>query len=368
MNLQPYWYWLTNIQGLSNRAIGKIMDYYQTPNMLYEESAANIRLVLTKYCQLKSETVEAVIRREPTDYYNHLIQQLVSKGIKIVTLSDCDYPKKLIHIYDSPYLLYYQGSLPNQQKPMIGIVGARRCSAYGAHMATTLAKSLSKSGFNIISGMARGIDSLAHKGAFEGADADSGVITIGVLGSGVNVCYPKENQQLYEQLIQKGCVLSEYPIDTQPYPGNFPLRNRIISGMADGVVVIEAKKKSGSLITAHYGLDQGKDIYAVPGRVTDPLSEGCNELIRAGAKMVLDAQDILEDYGIGPLQEQQILKVDALNTEEATIYKQVSFDPVSVEHLCNCLNIKVEEIALSIIGLEIKGLIRHLPNNYIVRK
>lgn len=368
MNLQSYWYWLTTIKGFGKISIGKVIDYYQTPDAVFYAKNDELREVLLRFCQVNSSVLKKVLDRKPIDYYEDQIKDLHKQGIKLVTITDQAYPEKLRHIYDSPKILYVRGEMPDFNGVCIGIVGARRCSAYGAHMANQIARKLIEAGVHVISGMARGIDGVAHKGALEAMGDPISATTIGVLGCGHNVIYPKEHKVLYKQVVASGCLISEYPMDAQPIAANFPLRNRIISGLSDGVLVVEAKKSSGSLITAHYGLEQGKDIFALPGRTTDPMSEGTNHLIKAGAKIVLDVADILEEYGIDCNIHLKKEVIPTLEEDEASIYKLVSYDPTSIESLCNTLGIKAEEIALGVLKLELKGLIRHLPNKQIVRK
>lgn len=368
MNLQSYWYWLTTIKGFGKISINKVIDYYQTPDAVYYAPDDELREVLIKFCQVKAPIVKRVLNKKPITYYEREIEAYNKRGISLVTVTDEAYPDKLRHIYDSPKVLYTKGILPDFNQLCIGIVGARKCSAYGAHMANQIARKLIEAGVHVISGMARGIDGVAHKGALEAMNDHSESTTIGILGCGLDIVYPKEHSTLYKKVAAKGCLISEYPVDAAPIAANFPLRNRIISSLSDGILVVEAKKSSGSLITAHYGLEQGKDIFALPGRTTDPMSEGTNHLIKAGAKIVLDVEDILEEYGIDCNIHLKKEVIPNLDKDEASIYKLVSYDPTSIESLCNTLGIKAEEIALCVLKLELKGLIRYLPNKQIVKK
>ena len=204
------------------------------------------------------------------------IKELEKQGIKVVSVNDRDYPAKLLPYDHRPEYLFYKGRLPDRDKPVVAMVGARACSNYGRKMARALARELSENGVQIISGMARGIDTYSQIGALEG-----GTPTFAVLGSGVDVCYPTENIELYNDILKNGGIISEYPPGAGPIAWHFPLRNRIISGLSDKVIVVEAREKSGSLITVEWALEQGKDVMAVPGRVGEKLSDGCNRLIRA---------------------------------------------------------------------------------------
>lgn len=217
------------------------------------------------------------------------IEQLLQKKIRICTLEDTIYPEKLRDIVDSPYLLYYYGALPQIDIPSVSIIGARMCSEYGKEMARKFAGELASKGVQIVSGMASGIDGLSQKAAME-----AGGQSFGILGCGVDICYPTSNRELYEKLKMAGGVISEFPPGEKPLAQNFPRRNRIISGLADIVLVIEAKEKSGTAITVQMALEQGKEIFAIPGRNIDPLSKGCNRLIREGAGIAMEPGDVLD--------------------------------------------------------------------------
>lgn len=219
--------------------------------------------------------------------------RMEDKKIQFVTPLDLEYPQRLLEISNYPMGLFLYGALPSDDKPSVAVVGARGCSSYGEQIAEAFAKALAAEGVQIISGLAAGIDGAAHRGALK-----AGKPTFGVLGCGINQCYPPEHYRLFERMKEQGGVLSEFPMGEPPRPRNFPMRNRLISGLADAVLVVEAREKSGSLITAELGLNQGREIFAVPGRVTDQLSKGCNQLIQQGAHMAILPNDILEYLGL----------------------------------------------------------------------
>ena len=212
--------------------------------------------------------------------------RMTDRGIQLVTALEAEFPKRLKRIADPPYVLYYAGRLLPAEHKAVAVIGARDCTEYGRYMAGQFAAALAQAGVQVISGMARGIDGIAQQAALQ-----AGGYSLGVLGCGVDICYPRENSKLYEALIQQGGICSEYPPGIGPRAILFPPRNRIISGMADAVLVIEAKEKSGTLITVDMALEQGREVYVVPGRVTDRLSDGCNRLIRQGAGVVLDLEE-----------------------------------------------------------------------------
>ena len=240
------------------------------------------------------------------------------------------YPQRLLVYENMPQIIYVKGKLPLENRKTVAIVGARICSHYGAYQAYRFAKELTQQGVQIISGLAKGIDANAHKGAL-----DAGGNTFAVLGCGVDICYPKQNQKLYEQIIKSGGVLSEFDNQTPPFAGNFPRRNRIISGLADLVLVVEAKKKSGSLITANYALEQGKTVFAVPGRVDDVLSEGCNLLIADGAGVANSVESILSELQILPKKKGDFRHKSKiwLASHEEMVYSCLDLQPKNIEEI-----------------------------------
>ncbi len=250
-------------------------------------------------------------------------KRVTKKEVRFIRKKDPDYPKKLLSLYDPPEQLFVLGSLPDPDRPAIGIVGARECTPYGRDMARLFSYRLAKAGVLVISGMARGIDGWSHRGALE-ADGE----TYAVLGCGVEVIYPKSNEKIYREMQKKGGLISEYPSTYQALPQNFPLRNRIISGLSDGILLIEARQRSGSLITVDAALEQGKDVFVIPGRIGDELSVGCNRLIRQGAIPVISPDDILEYYHIKPADQSDNLP--GLSDEEAAILAMISTNPISL--------------------------------------
>ena len=242
--------------------------------------------------RIKSQDV-----RRLWEHRNHMTQsqeeyqRWKDSGIRFVTMSDPEYPQRLKEIYDPPYALYVRGNLPREDRKSAAVIGARACTGYGIQQGRRLARELAAEGVQIISGLAYGVDSEGHWGALE-----SGVpgATYAVLGCGVDVCYPSEHEKLVEKILEQGGgILSEFPMGTQPMPGQFPMRNRIISGLSDCILVIEARKRSGSLITVDQALEQGREVFALPGRIGDKLSEGCLHLIRNGANVLMESGDVI---------------------------------------------------------------------------
>lgn len=284
----------------------------------------------------------------------------------MVAKEDKRYPERLRHIGNPPEQLYVQGELPKAEELSIAIVGARNCTPYGSEMAKYFGRELAAAGVQIISGLARGIDSFAHWGALEAGQA-----TFGVLGCGIDVCYPKDNKKLFEKVRESGGILSEYEPSVPPLPGHFPLRNRIISGLCDGVLVIEAREKSGSLITASWGLEQGKDIFALPGRSSDALSRGCNALIRQGAILVETPEDVLKEYEFtGKFRKKQVKNEKKSNislaTKEKIVYSSLSLEPKHLDDIAENTKLTVSEVMGALLDLELSGRIKEIGSGYYV--
>lgn len=291
-------------------------------------------------------------------------QKLEQKGVWFVTIQERSYPERLRHISSPPYALYVKGQLPREDVKSVAIVGARECSPYGEIMAREFAEKLGEAGIQIISGMARGVDSAAQQGALM-----AGGTSFGVLGCGVDVCYPREKIGLYMDLQEKGGVLSELSLGTTPLPQYFPARNRIISGLADAILVMEAKKKSGSLITAELALEQGKDVYALPGPINSRLSLGCNQLIRQGAGVLLSPDELLDELGFfhrNEKENEQQIKI-LLETKEDLVYSCLGLQPQNLESLFNMTKLSEAELLDILMCLELKGVVKEISKNYYVR-
>ena len=281
--------------------------------------------------------------------------------IQYIRQEESGYPEKLKVYKGMPKGLYFLGRLPDKDRPYVEVVGARRSDSYGNETARTFAKELAAKGVQIISGMAWGIDGMAHEGALE-----AGGDTFAVLGCGVDICYPAGHRRLYERIMEKGGILSEQPPGMPPIAGHFPARNRIISGLSDLVLVVEAKEKSGSLITADFALDQGKDIFAVPGRVTDVRSKGCLNLIRQGAGVADSPQAVLDALGIFSGKNKEPEKI-LLAKEENIVYSWIRLQPVSLEELVRKTQMPVQKVLRILVELELKGCIREIQKNDYIR-
>ena len=292
MENKYYAYWLCSVPGVGNRTIEKLQEMFGTAEQIYHAPEEQWAQVLT------ASQLEQMKQQKAGWNLQEQYEKMTAQGIRFLLQEDEDYPRRLLQIPDAPYGIFVKGHLPMEDKLSVAMIGARDCSEYGRFVAMELGKYLGENDVQVISGMARGIDGISQEAALK-----AGGVSFAVLGSGVDVCYPARNRALYERLQEKGGILSIYPPGTLPKPQNFPPRNRIVSGLADVVVVIEARQQSGTLITVDMALEQGKEVYVVPGRITDRLSDGCNKLLKQGAGVVLSPEEFLVE--IRELWQQQ---------------------------------------------------------------
>lgn len=288
----------------------------------------------------------------------------VPEGIEYISKNHPHFPEKLRQLADCPEGIYVRGRLPDPEKKTVAIVGARMCTPYGRATAAYFARVLAANGVQIISGLALGIDGAAHEGALcAGGD------TFGVLAGGVDVCYPRSNIELYEQMKTRGGILSEEPCGFPPLAKMFPKRNRIISVLSDLVLVVEARKKSGSLITADFAAEQGRDIFAVPGRLEDALSQGCNELIAQGAGIALSPESLLEIMGkeVKKSDNSKAFVENVLAREENIVYSCLSLQPKSLDELCKSSGMTYTETAEAIMLLQLQGLAKEIGRNRYIK-
>ncbi|MBV7274888.1 DNA-protecting protein DprA [Clostridium sp. PL3] len=291
-----------------------------------------------------------------------LYEQIKNKNISSVNFYDNKYPKKLKNYSDSPSVIFYKGNIKKLNENLnIAIVGARNCSTYGRNVANMISKELSEHNINIISGMAKGIDSYAHRVCLE-----SKGYTCAVLGCGVDVIYPKENKKLYNYMLEDGCIISEFLPGTQPFSYNFPMRNRIISGLSDVVIVVEAAERSGSLITASLALEQGKDVVAVPGSIFSEQSKGTNKLIRDGAYPFTNFYDLFQIFNIQYVADNKdnIKKISGLQRK---IYDILTNEPIHVDDIFKRTNIDIKQLYEVLFELQLGNEILSLPGNYYVK-
>lgn len=312
---------------------------------------------------ISSDVINKIIKYRNKSYFDDIMCKLDRLDIRITTIYDKNYPKNLRYIYNPPKVLYYKGDLLESDYLSLSIVGSRKATNYGVWAAMKFANELSKIGITIVSGMAQGIDTYAHKGAL-----DSGGRSIAVLGSGIDIIYPYCNKNLYYELVDKGAVLSEYFIGTKPFHYNFPRRNRIISGLSLGVVVIEAKEKSGTLITVEHAIEQGKEVFAVPGNINSIFSKGTNRLIKEGCKLVTDIEDIIEEIYL--LKQNCNIKprkidINHLSNNEREILDIISECPIHIDNIIYKTGYSAHKVNSIITILELKGYIKKMKGNVI---
>ena len=282
-----YWVWLTTVEGLTNHSRWLLLEHFHSPEEIYYAETEQIRLVAGM-----NSAQAALLEKKSLQRAEEILVDCAAKDIFVVTVQDAAYPARLCEIYNAPLLLYGKGALPLfDDEAAVTVVGTRDRTPYGVQVAEELGYELAKRGAVVVSGLAKGIDAAAHRGALR-----AGGFTAAILGCGVDVVYPAENRRLYEDILATGVILSEYPPGTRPEGWHFPERNRIMSGLSLATVVVEADRDSGALITARAALEQGRDVFAVPGPIHAPQSRGCNELIRDGAGLVTCGWDILQEY------------------------------------------------------------------------
>lgn len=363
MKDRDYLIGLQHIEGLGPRTLNLLLRHFGKVETIWHLG----RKQLESETNLKASFIEHFIERKKGLNLDRILENLEKKEIKTVTILDDDYPPNLREIYDPPSVIFYQGEWQVNDSRALGIVGSRRATVYGKKVAEKFGGDLASAGFTVVSGLARGIDSAAHRGCL----ASSGR-TIAVLGSGVDVIYPRENAKLSMEIKEKGVLLSEFVPGSTPKPGNFPARNRIIAGLSLGVLIVEAAARSGALITADFALESGRDVYAIPGPIVSPNSKGTNNLIKQGAKLVDQVGDILEEFDLGnDKKEKSNVPKDReldLTADEKLIFNALSWEPIGIEEIIQSTQWAPSQVQTALTLLELKGLVEQVPGKQFVRK
>ena len=302
--------------------------------------------------------------------FDKIIKNAEEKNIQIVNITDEEYPSNLKKIFDAPVLLYIKGRLYKEDKYSLSVVGTRFPTEYGRNVCERMVKEISKLGIPVVSGLARGIDSMSHRVALENNN-----LTYAVLGCGADVVYPKENKKLYEQIIENGAVISEFEIGAAPDKVNFPRRNRIISGISVGTLIVETGLKGGSLITGEFALDQNKEVFAIPGYIYSKKSEGSNELIKNGqAKLVTNVDDILNElsYKLKPIlkkteAEKEEKQIQELSIFEKKIYEVIGIEPIHIDKISEITEMSISDCLVNLLSLEFKEIIKQIPGKNFIR-
>jgi DNA processing protein len=364
------WIALALTPGLGPRLAGKLLRAFGNPDAVFDASLTELEAQ-----HLPAAVAQAIHSRQPLSAAAKEIAQAEQLGCKLVTWDEPHYPSRLREIYDPPPLLYVRGNIELLNRHCLSIVGARRPTPYGNQMSERLGRDLAARGLVIVSGLARGIDACAHHGALS---TPAGT-TIAVLGSGIDVVYPKENKKLFEEIEKRGAIISEFSMGTFPGPQNFPIRNRVIAGMSLGVVCVEGAQYSGSLITSRLAMEFGREVFGVPGNVTQPLSFGPNQLIKQGAKLVTGWEDVVEELPtpvraeLLPVEtpsslERAALVQESLSPAERVLYDLLNVDEARpVDELVEVSGLTSSEVLATLFDLEIKGVVRQLPGKQFLK-
>jgi len=357
------WLALTMTPGIAARLSARLLREFGAPDGVFRASLTSL-----EGCNLPAPVAQAIFKKQTFWRAEKELDAVRRIGCRIMNWTETEYPKALLQIYDPPVLLYVRGDATVLNSPSLSIVGTRRPTVYGTQMAERMGRDLAKRGLAIISGLARGVDAIAHEGA-----TSVGGRAIGVLGTGIDVCYPKENKKLYEKVLEHGALISELPIGSHPAPENFPVRNRIIAGMPLGVVIVEGKQYSGSLITARLAMEYGREVFGVPGNVTQEVSFAPNQLIKQGAKLVTCAEDVIEELPT-PVraalvqaealesEQRNRLAADGLSPTEKKIYELLSAEePRHIDDIVETSGLNSSEVLATLFELEMKGIIRQMP-------
>ncbi|WP_312280639.1 DNA-processing protein DprA [Oscillibacter sp.] len=386
MSMLKYWVWLSRLEGVGSQTKLSLLERFPTPEDIY--CADRDELLLTEGI---SRREAEVLGKKDLAEADRILANCERLGLHLLTLHDAAYPVRLRSIYDPPCLLYIRGRLPAvDELPAVAVVGTRKASPYGIRCAEDLSFGLAEAGAVVVTGLARGIDSVAAQGALR-----AGGLVIGVLGGGIDVIYPRENGWLYEDVAAAGCLVSEYPPGAETLPGHFPIRNRIISGLSVAALVVEAPTRSGALITAGMALDQGRDVFAVPGPIYAENSKGCNRLIRDGAMVAAEPWDILREYEAlfpgklrgqtraapPPPEKQPGQPVEAaipalpvlsakdagLTDDQILILQTLTEEPMAVDDLAELTELPVRRVLSALTMLEIDGFVTQREGKRYVR-
>lgn len=348
------WLRLALVPGIGSAALRKLLGAFGLPKYVLAARPAQLAKAV-------GDAHAALIQAGPdAAALAQALHWLDEAGHHILTLADESYPKQLLEISDPPVILYVVGDPALLQQPMLAIVGSRNATPQGAANAKTFAHAFSNAGLTIVSGLALGIDAAAHQGALEGDGS-----TVAVLGNGVDIVYPRRNADLYASITERGALVSEFPLGAAAVAAHFPQRNRIISGLARGCLVVEAALSSGSLITARSALEQGREVFAIPGSIHSTLSKGCHALIKQGAKLVESAHDVLEELNIGPDARPAPQSVDA--DVEGKLFQYLGYDPIGVDSLCTLSRLTPDVVSTMLLELELAGKVASMPGGHYQR-
>lgn len=355
---RQYWVAFSLVKGIGAVRFQALLNFFGDPQIAWGAPTEALR-----EAGLSEKVIENVVELRSAINLDQVWDQLKAKGITVLIQTDENYPRRLQELEQPPPVLYMLGELTSEDEWSVAVVGTRRVTAYGRQVAEDIAGTLARNGISVISGLARGIDSISHQAALH-----AGGRTIAVLGSGLDRIYPPENRRLAEQIAAHGALISDYPPGTPPEASNFPPRNRLISGLSLAVVIVEAGQTSGALITAAFAADQGREVFAVPGNISSPGSKGTNRLIRDGAQPLLHPEQVLEALELTMVAEQRtarvVLPADAV---EAQLFEALGREPLHIDEIRSRTDLPIEKVTATLALMELKGMVRQVGGmQYIV--
>jgi DNA processing protein len=355
-----YWVGFNLIPRIGRVKLSQLESYFKSLEPAWQAAPAEL-----KRAGLDKGAVNAVVQWRPNISLDKEMEKLERLGIKVLKFRDPEYPSRLKEIYDYPPILYVKGTLLPNDEWCLAVVGTRRATAYGRQAAEEIVTDLARSKIAIVSGLARGIDSIAHKSALE-----AGGRTIAVFGCGLDTVYPAEHASLAKDITANGAIISEFPLGTEPRKENFPMRNRIMSGLSLGVLVVEAGETSGAMITARLALEQNREVFAVPGSILSETSRGTNHLIQEGAKLVRDYTDILEELNLTAVAHQmEIKEIIPASDTESLLLKQLGTEPTHIDEVCRSSGLPTSVVSSTLAMMELKGLVKQVGNmNYVLSR
>ncbi len=358
--MKRYWIGINLVKGIGAVRLRALLDHFGDAKSAWEGTPADLRAA-----GLSKNLVERFLKARSDVDLDALWDEIAAKNIRVMTWDDADYPARLREIAQPPPILYLRGDFLEEDAWAVAIVGTRRVTSYGRQVTEEIATFLAQNGVTVVSGLARGVDGIAHQAAL-----NAGGRNLAVLGSGVDRIYPPEHRNLAEAIIGSGAILSDYPPNTPPEASNFPSRNRIISGLSMGTIVIEAGETSGALITANFSVEQGREVFAVPGNIFAPQSKGPNKLLQQGAHPLLKPRDILDVLDLTRVTEHRAArKTLPADATEAQLLDALAYEPLHVDEIRAKTGLAVEKVSSTLVMMELKGMVRHVGGmNYVVAR
>ena len=359
-NQSLFWIALNRVKNLGPVVSKRLLDTFKSPEAVFSASERELLAIEN----IRRSAVQSILKGPDFEFAKRQMEIVEKRGFKLMNYLSPEYPSRLKMIYAPPTFLYVKGDLKESDDRAVAMVGSRQATHYGRTMAENVARELAQSGITVVSGFARGVDTISHKAALS-----AGGRTIAVLGCGLDVIYPSQNTSLYKAIPENGAIVSEFPCGTQPEGPNFPRRNRIISGLSLGVVIVEAGKRSGALLTAKHALDQNREVFAIPGNITSITSSGTNTLLKQGAHLVTSATDVLSElkFMIPDGESSPPIPTVALDAEQARLFNMMDAEPIHVDALARHSGIKVSRLLGILLDMELKGAVTQVPGKKFVK-